>query len=120
MQTLPKTNPRWAAIAAALGVATIGIGETMMHWTGNLGSAEPGANPYLFLFGIPEWRLTVGHFLAVIAAPIYFLGYWQVSQGCSPINPAVDFGFLAARSTCSPWPGFGLAHEHFWLKASSS
>jgi len=82
-QTLP-TPLRTAGIIAAIGVAIIGIGESLMHWTGSLDATGGSELAYGFLIGIPRDRLVIGHFLSVLAAPAYFLGYWQVSRRLQP------------------------------------
>jgi len=85
---------RVLGIVAALGVAVIGAGELMMHWTGSLG-AESGVGPYQFLTEIPRQRLVVGHFLTVFMAPAYFLGYWQVSERLRPTSLVARRVFFA-------------------------
>ena len=72
-------------IIAALGVCIIGAGELLMHWTGDLGG-NPGDGPYQFFMEISPKRLVTGHFLTVLMAPMYFLGYWQVSERLRPVS----------------------------------
>lgn len=103
-----NTQLRVIGVVAALGVAVIGAGEMMMHWTGSLG-AETEIGPYQFLMEIPRQRLVVGHFLTVFMAPAYFLGYWQVSERLRPASLAsrrVFFGLaLYVLTMAAIWIG---------------
>lgn len=87
------TTLRVLGVVAALGVGVIGVGELMMHWTGDL-SQNAESNPYQFLIGIPRDRLVYGHFMTVLMAPVYFLGYWQVSERLRPASGLIRKIFL--------------------------
>ena len=81
-------------MVAALGVAVVGAGELMLHWTGSFDFPE-GHGPFDFLLGIPRERLVTGHFLTVLSVPAYFLGYWQVSRRLAPMPAAYRQAFFA-------------------------
>lgn len=87
------TTLRVLGVVAALGVAVIGAGELMMHWTGDL-TQNAESNPYRFLIGIPRERLVYGHFMTVLMAPVYFLGYWQVGERLRPASDRIRKVFL--------------------------
>ncbi|MCH6258742.1 hypothetical protein MLD52_19445 [Puniceicoccaceae bacterium K14] len=61
-------------IAAAISV---GIGEWIMQF--DL-SATHDDSSYAYFANIPQWRLTLGHFLCVLTAPLYFLGYLHLGR----------------------------------------
>ena len=62
----------WLGIAAAIFV---GVGEFLLHY--NPDGYDSGS-PHDFFMPIPEWRITAGHFLAVLFVPLYLFGYWHV------------------------------------------
>ncbi len=83
MRDLRPSLPVWAGIAATVGVAVVGVGEYLLHYN-PLGYAD-SAN-FQFLQGLPRKRLIAGHFLAVLAAPAYLLGYWALTQGFARVS----------------------------------
>jgi len=42
---------------------------------------------YLYFNDISSERLTFGHFIAVLSAPLYLLGYWHLSKKLEPAGP---------------------------------
>lgn len=96
MTAVENKGLRTAGLVAATGVAVIGIGELLMHWTGHSVAASDGAAPFDFLLGISRQRLVAGHFMTVLVAPAYFLGYWQVSQRLRPVRERTRRLFFAA------------------------
>lgn len=91
--SISNTTLRIVGLVAAVGVGIIGVGELMMHWTGSFES-DPSLGPYQFLLEISRDRLVAGHFLTVLVAPAYFLGYWQVSQRLRPVSSRTRMLFL--------------------------
>ncbi|GAB4576547.1 MAG: hypothetical protein Tsb008_20910 [Rhodothalassiaceae bacterium] len=69
-----------AGFAAAL---LVGIGEGLMQFN-PAGGYE--AADYGYFASVPIGRLTAGHFLAVLAAPLYIAGYWHVSRMLAPAS----------------------------------
>ncbi len=69
---------RLAGWAGLLGALLVGIGEFSMQFTPN-GGIEDVTN-YLYFNDISESRLSFGHFIAVLSAPLYLLGYWFLSK----------------------------------------
>ncbi len=67
----------WTGLAATIGALIVGIGEFMFQYSPRGGYEE---HDYLFFLDVSHWRLTAGHFIGVLAAPIYFVGYWHVAQ----------------------------------------
>lgn len=81
---LQATQPyRRMMLAGAIGLLAavlVGIGEFSMQFS-PAGGYE--AADYRYFVGISAERLTVGHFLSVLAAPLYLLGYWHLGQAFS-------------------------------------
>lgn len=74
-----------AGLAGCLGAILVGIGEFSMQFTPNGGIED--VKDYLYFNDISENRLTFGHFIAVLAAPLYILGYWSLSKLLEPAGP---------------------------------
>ena len=72
----------FAGLAGCLGAILVGIGEFSMQYTPN-GGIEDVKN-YLYFNDVSPKRLSFGHFLAVLAAPLYILGYWYLSKKLEP------------------------------------
>ena len=75
------TNSRFitlAGLAGCLGAILVGIGEFSMQFTPNGGIED--VTDYLYFNDVSAERLSFGHFLAVLAAPLYMLGYWHLSK----------------------------------------
>ena len=68
------------AVVAAVGVAILGFGESLMHFAGSLAPASEDAIPFAFFLDISRDRLVLGHFLTVFTVAAYYLGYWHVSR----------------------------------------
>lgn len=71
----------WTGLIATIGALIVGIGEFMFQYSPRGGYEE---HDYLFFLDVSRWRLTAGHFLGVLAAPVYFIGYWHVAQMLRP------------------------------------
>lgn len=82
-------NPasRQAVLAAGLvGIVAsvlVGMAEFSLHFTPTL---DYGGPQYLFFVGTSAERLTFGHFLAIFAAPLYYVGYWHLFQRLKPAS----------------------------------
>jgi hypothetical protein len=70
-----------AGALATLGVALVGVGEFSLHFSP---AGYAGADEFRYLLHVPRWRLDLGHFLGVLAAPVYALGYWHVAGALRP------------------------------------
>ncbi len=84
--TSPGPDPRavyLAGLIGTLGVFVTGVGEFLMHYS-PAGFTNPAE--FEFLLQVPVSRMTAGHFLAILAAPTYLLGYWHVTQKLRPAN----------------------------------
>lgn len=65
----------------ALGALLVGIGEFAMQFS-PAGGYE--AADYGYFANVPPWRLSWGHFLGVLAAPLYLAGYLHVFLAMRP------------------------------------
>ncbi len=74
----------FAGLAAAL---LVGAGEFMLQFN-SLGGYE--AADYAYFGRVPIERLTAGHFLAVLAAPLYVVGYWHLFKMLEPAGPKLS------------------------------
>lgn len=68
-------------IVAALGALLVGIGEFTFQYSPR-GGYE--GSDYLYFLDVSRERLTFGHFLGVLVAPAYLVGYWHIAQMLRP------------------------------------
>lgn len=94
-----------AGVLAVLGVFAVGVGEFALHYSA---SGYAGAGEFRFLLHVPGWRLTLGHFLGVLFAPVYSLGYWHVYMALRPADRSIRLILLGAAIYT-----FGIANV--WL-----
>ncbi|MCC5015060.1 MULTISPECIES: DUF6796 family protein [Legionella] len=59
----------------------VGTGEFLLHFTNQ---GYDSKIPYHFMLDISRNRLTVGHFIAVLAAPLYLVGFWHLYKMLEP------------------------------------
>ena len=65
-----------------LAAILTGVGEFVLHYDS---LARFGAE-YAFLTGISDARSTAGHFIGVLAAPLYLVGCWHINLMLRPAN----------------------------------
>ena len=71
-------NYKQALITGYFGLIAsivVGTGEFFLHYSPNI---VGHAGNYEFFKFVPNDNLTIGHFLAVIGIPLYFLGYYHI------------------------------------------
>ena len=72
---------------------------------------------YLFFNEVSAARLSFGHFLTVLAAPLYMLGYWHLSKKLEPAGPKQAKAFFLigayAFAVATAWIG-----QRFFLGAT--
>lgn len=83
----------WAGLA---GAVLVGIGEFSMQFT--LGGGIEDTKDYLYFNDISQSRLTIGHFISILSAPLYLLGYWHLSKKLEPAGKTLSqiFFFVGA------------------------
>ncbi|MEP6342428.1 MAG: DUF6796 family protein [Maricaulaceae bacterium] len=74
-----------AGIAGCLGAILVGIGEFSLQFT--LKGGIEDVSDYLYFNDVTAERLSFGHFIAVLSAPLYMLGYWHLSKKLEPAGP---------------------------------
>ena len=94
-----------AGIIGLLASMLVGIGEGLLHYTPE---GYVGSNPYDFMLPFSERRLAYGHFIAVLASPLYLIGYWHVYKMLTPKG-----GGLAAFITLAA--GYGFVVGSVWI-----
>jgi len=75
----------FAGLAGCLGAILVGVGEFSLQFTPNGGIED--VKDYLYFNDVSAKRLSFGHFIAVLAAPLYMLGYWHLSKKLEPAGP---------------------------------
>jgi hypothetical protein len=87
MTSLTTSNPASekavfaAGLIGLLGAILVGSAEFSLHFTATLDYEGPD---YEFFLGTSAARLNYGHFVAIFAAPLYFVGYWHLFQRLKP------------------------------------
>ena len=70
-----------AGLLGLLGAVLVGFAEFSLHFTPTL---DYGGPEYEFFLGTSAARLNYGHFVAIFAAPLYYVGYWHLFQRLKP------------------------------------
>lgn len=81
----------WTGVIATIGALVVGIGEFTFQYSPR-GGYE--GSDYLFFLDVSQSRLTFGHFLGVLAAPVYFIGYWHISEMLRPAGNKLAMAVL--------------------------
>jgi len=84
---LLKINHGQLTTAGVLGLMAailVGAGEFLLHFDALGRFADGGA--YEFMRGISAKRTTIGHFLGVLSAPFYIIGFWHLMKMLEPAN----------------------------------
>ena len=82
----------FAGLAGCLGAILVGVGEFSLQFTPNGGIED--VKDYLYFNDVSAERLSFGHFIAVLAAPLYMLGYWHLSKMLEPAGPKQSKAFF--------------------------
>jgi hypothetical protein len=85
-----RKSVQWAGYLGLLGAVLVGAGEFILQYS-------PGADyahGYDYFAEVSKPRLSMGHFLSVLAAPLYVVGYWYLSQRLDPKNTWVGRSFF--------------------------
>jgi len=67
----------------------VGAGEFLLHYSPAGDYADDGN--YVYLLQVSEWRITTGHFLGVIGAPFYLVGFWHIYLGLKPYGKIIPY-----------------------------
>jgi hypothetical protein len=80
-----------AGLVGVLASVLVGAAEFSLHCTPSLNYGGP---QYEFFLGTSCERLMFGHFLAIFAGPLYFVGYWHLFQRLKPASEKARLTFL--------------------------
>lgn len=90
MADLPKySHVILTGLVGMLAAVLTGAGEFLLHFSAAGNYADNGQ--YAFLLDVSEWRLTYGHFLGVLGAPLYLVGMWHIYLGLRPYSQKLAF-----------------------------
>ncbi len=92
-----------------LGAVLTGVGEFLLHYD-ELARFDV---EYAFLGGISDQRSSVGHFVAMLGAPLYLIGCWHIRL---MLKPASDRWSLVAFFVMA----YGFAIGIVWIGSRAS
>lgn len=97
-----KTPPAMAGnrylalgVLGLIGAVLTGVGEGLLQLVPHADYTD--AN-YGYFAAVPAARQSAGHFLAILAAPLYLLGYWHLTRNLAPARPRLATGLFALTS----------------------
>ena len=92
-----------------LGAVLTGVGEFLLHYD----ALARFDVEYAFLGGISDQRSSVGHFVAMLGAPLYLIGCWHIRL---MLKPASDRWSLVAFFVMA----YGFAIGIVWIGSRAS
>ena len=99
-------------IIGLIGAIFCGTGEFLLHFNPGLLNPDPEtkSSAYAFMANFSEQRLTAGHFFAVIAVPLYFVGVWHIGEMLRPAGEKLStvFKFIG-------W--YGFLYGAMWMSS---
>ena len=105
-----QLSPRLSGWLGLLAAILVGTGEFLLHFDP---LARYSSSGYEFMAQIPEWRLTLGHFFAVVGIPFYFVGAWHIYLMLRPAGPKL--AATALVTTC-----YGFMFGAVWMGSRAS
>ena len=85
--TRENSTARLAGLFGLIGALMTGLGEGLLQYA-------PGADfadmSYSYFAAIPISRQSAGHFISVLSAPLYLLGYWHLTRNIAPARPRLS------------------------------
>lgn len=95
----------WMGAAGLVGALLTGLGEGLLQFAPGADYTAP-AYDYFALIDTP--RQSLGHWLAVLAAPLYLLGYWHLTRNLAPNKARVALGLFLIT-------GYGFVLAIVWI-----
>lgn len=94
-----------SGLIGLLGAILCGTGEFLLHF-------DPQARftGYDFMADISESRLTIGHFFAVFAISLYFVGVWHIAEMLRPAGEKLSRALFFIGS-------FGFLYGAMWMSS---
>lgn len=105
-------NKQQIVLAGYIGLLAsilVGVGEFSLHFD-VLGRFE---GQYEFMKGIEASRSSFGHFIGVLAAPLYIVGYWHIMKMLEPANKIFARVAFAVMS-------YGIIMGAVWIGSRAS
>lgn len=96
-------------LVGLLGAVLTGVGEFLLHYD----ALARFDVEYAFLGGITDQRSSVGHFVAMLGAPLYLIGCWHIRL---MLKPASDRWSLVAFFVMA----YGFAIGIVWIGSRAS
>ena len=81
------SSARIAGAIGLLGALLTGLGEGLLQYAPGADFADAA---YRYFNAIPISRQSAGHFIAVLAAPLYLPGYWHLTRNIAPARPRLS------------------------------
>ncbi len=94
-----------SGLVGLLAALLVGTGEFLLQFSASGGYADPH---YAWMANIPLERLTQGHYLAILSAPLYLVGYWHIGQMLKP-------GGVALSRAVTLMGGYGFMVGAVWI-----
>lgn len=79
---MTKSNIVLTGMIGLLAAVLTGTGEFILHYD----ALARFGTEYEFFKGISDQRSTVGHFIAVLGAPLYIVGFWHIRRMLAPAS----------------------------------
>ena len=86
-----EANKKQIIITGLIGLfaaISVGAGEFLLHFDSLGRFGEAGG--YDYMQGISVERSSAGHFLAVLGAPLYVVGFWHLMKMLEPANKTIS------------------------------
>jgi len=91
-------TPRGACVIAAVAASAASVGDVLLLWFANGGRADLPMLPPL-----SERGLLVGHYLGVLAIPLYAGGYWGLAASIREADPKAARLVFLLGALASAW-----------------
>lgn len=87
MSVAISSTARLCGLAGLIGALATGFGEGLLQYAPGANFADP---TYNYFTSIAIGRQSAGHFIAVLSAPLYLLGYWHLTRNIAPARPRIS------------------------------
>ena len=112
MNELPHHNIiKITGLVGILAAFLVGTGEFLLHYSPLGDYADDGQ--YVYLLQVSESRVTLGHFFAVIGAPLYLVGFWHMYLGLKPFGKIIPLVIFFV-------PAYGFIFGTIWIGSRAS
>lgn len=90
-------NDRYLALCllGLAGALLTGLGEGLLQLVPHADYTDVS---YGYFASVPDARQSLGHFLAILAAPLYLPGYWHLTRNLAPARPRLATALFGLTS----------------------